>query len=102
MLATVSQPTVHESVEKARNASLEDAAYTGGRPYPCTVFQQGNRLMISASFPLSFIARQVKLEPAIKGGNPRDSKNRPLIPDHVKTIRNYLINNRNHYLLPPV
>jgi DGQHR domain-containing protein len=58
--------------------------------------------MITTSFPLTFLARQVRLDSAVKGGNPRMNTNRPLMHDHVRSIREYLIKNRNGYILPPV
>ncbi len=99
---TVTKEFEHETVAQAREAAMDDAASTGGRVYPCLVFRQGGRLMITTSFPFTFVARQVRLDSAAKGGNPRASTNRPLMPDHVRNIRDYLIRNRNEYILPPV
>lgn len=92
----------HDTVEQARQAAMDDAASSGGRVYPCQVFFQGGRLMITTSFPFALLARQVVLDPAVKGGNPRGSMNRPLMPDHVRTIREYLLKNPSEYILPPV
>lgn len=102
ILSTVTKEFEHNTVEQARQAAMDDAASSGGRVYPCQVFTQGGRLMISTSFPFTFLARQVQLDSAVKGSNPRNSINRPLMPDHVRTIRGYLIKNRGEYVLPPV
>jgi DNA sulfur modification protein DndB len=99
---TVTKEFEHETVAQAREAAVDDAASSGGRVYPCLVFRQGGRLMVTTSFPFTFVARQVRLDSAVKGGNPRNSTNRPLMPDHVRNIRDYLIKNRNEYILPPV
>lgn len=101
-LSTVTKEFEHDTVEQARQAAMDDAASTGGRVYPCQVFSQGGRLMVSTSFPFAFLARQVVLDPAVKGGNPRFSMNRPLMPDHVRTIRQYLREHPGDYILPPV
>lgn len=101
-LSGVTREIEHESVEAARNAANEDAASSGGRVFPCVVFIQGGRVCISTAFPLSFVAKHVKPDSALKGGDPRSTTNRPMIPEHVNVIRNYLKNNRNAYILPPV
>lgn len=102
MLSIVEKPFEHDSVAQARDAALEAAASTGGRVFPCQVFTQGERLMISTSFPFSFVAKQVAFDWAQKGGNPRTATNRPLMYEHVKSIRDYLLNNPSFYILPPV
>lgn len=91
-----------DTLQEARESAFDEATASGGRVYPCTVFQQGGRWMISTSFPFPFLAKQVRLDPAVKGGNPRNNMNRPLMPDHVKSIRNYLLQNVHEYILPPV
>jgi DNA sulfur modification protein DndB len=101
-LSAVTREFEHNTVEEARYAAMDDASSSGGRVYPCQVFTQGGRLMISTSFPFAFLAKQVQLDSAVKGGNPRGSINRPLMLDHVRTIRQYLLKNRGEYILPPV
>lgn len=91
-----------DTLQDAREAAFDEATASGGRVYPCTVFQQGGRWMISTSFPFTFLAKQVKLDPATKGGNPRQNMNRPLMVDHVRSIRSYLLSNPKSYILPPV
>lgn len=92
----------HESVAAAQTAAIEDASSTGGRVFPCIVFYQGKRLMISTSVPFSFLQRHVQSDSAVKGDNPRGKTNRPLIPDHVRSIQNYMRENADHYIMPPV
>lgn len=92
----------HDSMEAAMRTAMEDGATSGGRVFPCIVSKQGERSNITTAFPLSFIRKHVKADSVIKGGNPRDHTNRPLMPEHVKTIYDYLKNNADRYLLPPV
>ncbi len=58
--------------------------------------------MIATSFPFSFLARQVVAESVAKGGDPASMSNRPLMPDHVKSINSYVRENSDSYILPPV
>jgi DNA sulfur modification protein DndB len=92
----------HDSVAMAQQAAVEDAASTGGRVFPCVVFYQGKRLMISTSVPYSFLQKHVQTESAKKGENPRGRTNRPLITEHVRIIQNYMRENADHYIMPPV
>lgn len=92
----------HDGLEDAWTRASADAAASGSRVFPCTVFQQGERLMISTSFPFSFLAKQVEADSAIRGSNPQGFTNRPLMPDHVKTINRYVRENPDYYILPPV
>ncbi|MBI4338578.1 MAG: DNA sulfur modification protein DndB [Chloroflexi bacterium] len=101
-LTNVTKELEHDSVESARNAANEDAASSGGRVFPCVVFRQGGRVSIATAFPLSFVEKHIIPDSAIKGGDPRPSTNRPMMPDHVKVIRDYLRQNRDAYILPPV
>lgn len=89
----------HDSLADARTAANEDAAHSGGRVFPCTVSFQGGRPILSTAFPLGFIARHIRIDPASRGGSPRDKVNRPILPDHVRTIKRYLLQNRNDYFL---
>ncbi|WP_218841156.1 DNA sulfur modification protein DndB [Nocardia amikacinitolerans] len=92
----------HDGLDKALTAASADAAAAGARVFPCTVFRQGHRTMISTSFPYSFLARQVVSESVDKGGDPANTTNRPLLTDHVKTINTYVRENQDNYILPPV
>ncbi|OLO35532.1 DGQHR domain-containing protein [Streptomyces sp. MNU77] len=92
----------HDGLDAAHQAASADAVASGARVFPCTVFAQGQRTMISTSFPFSFLARQVVADSAAKGGNPTGATNRPLMPDHVKAINTYVRENPENYILPPV
>ncbi|WP_330253683.1 hypothetical protein OG874_03505 [Nocardia sp. NBC_00565] len=92
----------HDGVDKALTAASADAAAAGARVFPCTVFQQGQRTMISTSFPYSFLSHQVVSDSVDKGGDPTNTTNRPLMTDHVKNINSYMRENQDDYILPPV
>ena len=92
----------HDGLDEALKEAYSDAAASGGRVFPCTVFNQGKRWMISTSFPYQFLARQVVSDAAAKAGDPAKATNRPLMTDHVKTINNYVKSNPDDYILPPL
>lgn len=92
----------HDGLDEAQRAASLDAAASGARVFPCTVFRQGGRTMITTSFPYQFLARQVVADSAAKAGDPTNATNRPLLTDHVKTINNYVKSNAADYILPPL
>lgn len=92
----------HDGLDAALQAASSDAAASGARVFPCTVFQQGGRTMISTAFPYHFLARQVVADSAAKSGDPTNTTNRPLLNDHVKTINDYVKSNATDYILPPL
>ncbi len=102
MTSSLHAPTEHEDILHAMEAASREASAVGGRIFPCTVFKQGTRTMVATAFPNPFIKRQVVRESAIKGNSPRDTLNRPLMPDHAKSIKEYVIANHDDYILPPV
>ncbi|WP_229400877.1 DNA sulfur modification protein DndB [Micromonospora okii] len=95
-------PTEHADILAAMESAAREAAAIGGRIFPCTVFKQGSRTMVSTAFPNTFINRQVVSDSAAKGSSPRETLNRPLMPDHAKSIKEYIIANREDYILPAV
>ncbi len=99
---SMSEVVEHETLDAAFHAASQAAAGGFGRVFPCTVFKQGERMMLSTSFPFRFVANQVETRSAAKGGSAQDAMNRPLMADHVKAINQYLIDNREQYILPPV
>jgi DNA sulfur modification protein DndB len=102
MLSVVRTEFEHDSVELARNAAFEEATATGGRVFPCTVGSQGDRLILSAMLPLQTVAKHVRFDSAVKGSSARQRLNRPIMPDHVRTIYTYLRDNPEKFILPPV
>jgi hypothetical protein len=95
MSTSTDAPTERTDILVAMEAAAREAAAIGGRIFPCTVFKQGDRTMVSTAFPNSFINRQVVRDSAVKGSSPRDSLNRPLMPEHAKLIKEYVVANRD-------
>ena len=93
----------HANLDEAFLAASRTAAAGFGRVFPCTVFTQGKRTMLATSFPLRFVASPaIVSSPASKETSAQAAMNRPLMPDHVKAINQYLLDNRDQYILPPV
>jgi len=95
---------IHEcdSATAAFQAASEEAANTGGRPLPATMFVQGGRVNLSLAMTMADIARLVRRDSAAPRGDPRSTVNRPLMPDHARNIENYLVNNAGGYILPSI
>ncbi|MBM7491930.1 DGQHR domain-containing protein [Micromonospora luteifusca] len=102
MASPLTATTEHTDLNVASAAANFEATAVGGRVFPCVVFKQGSRTMVSTSFPYSFIARNVVTNSALKGESPRESQNRPLMPEHAKSIKEYVVANASDYILPPV
>lgn len=100
----LSATCVHEytDVQQAMMMAMMHAAATGGRVCGCSVFSQGGRILASTSLPMSQIDELLLSRPASRGQSPRDSGNRPVIPEHVRSIADYLVKNPNAYVLPPL
>jgi DGQHR domain-containing protein len=90
----------------AQQAAMTEAASTGGLQLPAVMFQQGERFMLSTAFPMPQVRQrlQVNSAPARGGVNEvRGMTNRPIMPDHVATIKGYLKENvGGRYILPPI
>lgn len=91
-----------DKLADAREHAQDEASSTGAGLFTCTLFRQGARPMLSVSFPFPFLANHVAIDPATKGGKAGNNVNRPLMADHVKGIRQYLLDNASDYVLPPV
>lgn len=99
VFTTVTYAHEYSTLQAARDAAMEDASQSGGRVYPCTIASQGGRLMLSLTLPFSFIAKHVRSDAALKGKSPAQSRNRPIMPDHVANIVKYIWDNRDGYFL---
>ncbi|MFI9641334.1 DNA sulfur modification protein DndB [Micromonospora sp. NPDC051925] len=95
-------PIEHPDLPTARGAARDEADSSFGQVFPVIVFKQGRRTMLSTSFPMRLLARYITLDPAVKGESPREKYNRPLMSDHARSIRDYLVENPEDYLLPSV
>lgn len=95
-----------DTVEGARNAAAQEAAATGGIALPAVLFKQGERLMLSTAFLVPFIQGRLQMNPAAKRGGVdevRAATNRPVMPEHVESVKKYLKSNMGaKYILPPI
>jgi DNA sulfur modification protein DndB len=91
-----------KTFDEARVAAVDAASGGGGAVFPCQVFTQGQRLMVTLTLPFATLGKHVEFRPASKGGDTRHTLNRPLMPEHVAGIFNYLRENKERYILPPV
>ena len=75
---------------------------------PVRVFQQGDREMLSGALPIRVLTRILDYNAATKGATAAKAltaRNRPVAPDHVRTIKEYLlraINSGENYIIPPL
>jgi DNA sulfur modification protein DndB len=96
----------YSSAEQAQNGASQEAAATGGTLLPAVMFQQGNRLMLTTAFMIPLIRNRLQVNHAKAKGNVeevRAASNRPLMNDHVGSVKNYLRSNvGKKYILPPL
>jgi DNA sulfur modification protein DndB len=91
---------------EAQNAANMEASSTGGNVLPAVLFRQGQRQMIASAFPIPFVRTRLQVNHAAERGNVeqvRSATNRPVISDHVDTVKNYIKDNvGGRYILPPL
>lgn len=98
------------NVEQPQTPSMaagEEASNTGGIALPGVLFRQGERYCISTAIPFRRVrTRLLQVDSAKEKGNVADvqrATNRPVMPDHVSTIANYIKDNvGGRYILPPM
>jgi DGQHR domain-containing protein len=92
--------TVQDAINAASAASMGK-----GTAYPGLLYRQGGRRFVAAVLPCADVVELVsEAKPAPKKVHTYNvdvERNRPLVPEHVRTIRDYLIR-ENDYLLPPI
>jgi DNA sulfur modification protein DndB len=92
-----------DGADEAFQAARDEADVTGGRILPATLFEQGGRLNLALAMTLADLERLVRRDSAPARGDLRATVNRPLMPDHAKTIENYLVTNfGTGYILPSI
>jgi DGQHR domain-containing protein len=83
-----------------------EAAATGGNVLPAVMFRQGQRIMLSTAFQVPLVRNRLQLRSAVKRGSVeevRSATNRPVMPEHVATVKNYLKDNVDgRYIIPPL
>jgi DNA sulfur modification protein DndB len=92
---------------KTSEVAQDEASNTGGIVLPGILFRQGSRYCISTAVHMRRIrTRLLEVRSAAKRGTVADvqnATNRPVMPDHVSNIANYLRENvGGSYILPPM
>ena len=95
-----------ESFEQAQQQAAAAAASSFSQMMPCVTFEQAGRVYFSTAFPLANVNALVRFDSAVKGSNnPEDYTNRPVLPDHVRAISEYLTErtgDQEKYILPGI
>jgi DGQHR domain-containing protein len=93
-------------LQQAASAAREEAANTAGFNLIGVLFRQGSRQYISTAFPIRQVLASLRVDAALKGGSVSavlSATNRPVMPDHVASIADYLVENvGGKYILPPM
>ena len=79
---------------EARDQAVEVASDTGRELVPVRVFKQGDRTMLSGVITTKVMTRIMAHNSARRGSGVNDAlttSNRPIISDHVKGIKEYLL-----------
>lgn len=93
------------TTEEAQRAASMEAAATGGTMLPAIMFRQGQRQMLTTALLIPLV-RRLKANHAQRKGSVeevRAATNRPVMADHVQSVKNYLKSNVGRkYILPPL
>lgn len=94
------------TLEEAQRAATAEVAATGAQMLPAIMFRQGERTMLTTAFLISFIRNRLQANYAEKRGSVeqvRSATNRPVMEDHVSSVKNYIkANVGKRYILPPL
>lgn len=96
----------YDSAEAAQNAASQEASSTGGTALPAIMFKQGARWMLTTAMLMPLIRNRLQTNHAARKGTVDDVRaatNRPVMPEHVESVRSYLqANIGQKYILPPL
>ena len=91
---------------EAQSKAVEEAASTGGLPFPAILFRQGTRAFASTALPMGVIRERVIVREVRRGDDPSavlSNANRPVMADHARAIARFVKTNMNKpYILPPM
>lgn len=88
--------------EEAKNKAADDAASSFSLALQVITFEQAGRTCYSTSLPLSKLRDLIKFDSAERGDTaPERKTNRPVMPDHVRNIKDYLVQ-QDQYILPSI
>jgi DGQHR domain-containing protein len=95
-----------ETLEEARTQAMGAAADVSGIVFPCVMFKQGRRILLSGALAIGFIRNRLDYASAPKRGSvgtAQSAMNRPLDDNHSENIAKYLAeNHKAKYILPPL
>ena len=88
--------------EEAKAKAADDAASSFALPLQVIAFEQGGRTCYATSLPLRKAIDLIRFDSAERGDlTPEKKTNRPVMPDHVRNIAEYLAN-QSQYVLPSI
>jgi DNA sulfur modification protein DndB len=94
------------TLEDAERAAMREASATGGQLSPAVMFRQGERWMLTTAFLIPQVKNRLIGNHAERRGSVeqvRSATNRPVMEDHVKSVKAYLkANVGKRYILPPL
>jgi DNA sulfur modification protein DndB len=91
-----------DSFGDAQRSAADAATSSFSQFLPAIMFEQAGRVCFATSFPLFRVTSMVKFDSAIKGANdPENYTNRPIMPEHVRAISEYLVETER-YILPGI
>lgn len=94
------------TMEEAERAASQEVTATGAQSLPAIMFRQGERTMLTTAFLIAFVRNRLQASHAQKRGSVeevRAATNRPLMDDHVNSVKNYIkANVGKKYVLPPL
>lgn len=111
MLNVTTEPSsvtrrIFPTMEEAERAASREVAATGAQMLPAIMFRQGERTMLTTAFLIAMAKNRLQASHAQKRGSVeevRAATNRPLMDDHVNSVKNYLkANVGKKYVLPPL
>jgi len=95
-----------QTMEEAERAASREVAATGAQMLPAIMFRQGERTMLTTAFLIAMARNRLQASHAKLRGSVeevRAATNRPLMDDHVASVKNYLKSNvGKKYVLPPL
>lgn len=95
-----------KTAEAAQIAASQEAASTGGTALPAIMFRQGDRYMLTTALLMPIVRNRLQTNHAQKKGgvdDVRQATNRPVMQDHVESVKSYLKSNiGGKYILPPL
>jgi DNA sulfur modification protein DndB len=93
-------------LQLAASGAREEAANTAGFTLIGVLFRQGSRQYVSTAFPIRQVLASLRVDAVAKRGSVSEvlsATNRPVMPDHVAAIADYLVENvGGKYILPPM